>query len=335
MPDHLTFGYLYDFRNPVPFRRPWTDVYAETLDMVAWTESLGFGGAWVAEHHCAEDGYLPSPLVALGAMAARTSRIIIGTAVALAPLYHPVRFAEDCAVLDILARGRLEMALAIGYRRRETEAYGVDFTKRGSRFDEFLQIVQPLWAGETVSFEGKHFSVSNARIVPSALNQRIPLFIGGFADKAMERIAKYADGYFGNEDSCAPYLRKLEAQGKDPASGRIRLTELFLTVAHDPDRAMDELAPYYHYVNNSYGEWANEDKAVGVEDGLKPMSLDEFKASGTLKILTPEAAIAKFRSLRERMPVEHIMMMMPAGMPVEIFRRQAQLFADEVLPAFA
>ncbi|RYE64493.1 MAG: LLM class flavin-dependent oxidoreductase, partial [Oxalobacteraceae bacterium] len=150
MSGQLTFGYLYDFRNPPQWQRPWESVYAEILDVVSWTEQVGFRGAWVPEHHLADDGYMPAPLIALTAMAARTKQIKLGSAIALAPLYNPVRFAEDCAVLDIFSSGRLEMGLAIGYRKRETAAFGVDFTKRGKLFDEWLQIVTQLWAGEEV-----------------------------------------------------------------------------------------------------------------------------------------------------------------------------------------
>lgn len=335
MSKKLTFGYLYDFRNPQPWRRPWAELYAETLDTIAWTESIGFQGAWVPEHHGAEDGYMPSPMVTLAAIAARTKTMAIGSGVALAPLYHPVRFAEDCAVLDTLANGRLEMALAIGYRRREAASYGVDFTKRGARFDEFLEIVRRLWAGETVTFEGKHYQVENARIVPPAPRGQVPLYIGGFAEKALARVAKYADGYFGNEDVCGLYADKLREQGKDPAEARIRIQGLFVTVARDPAAAMEELAPYFHYVNNAYSEWLNEDKAVGIADPmLKPMSLEDFKQSRILQIWTPEQAIEKFRAMQSRISIEHFMMMMPAGLPQDRFREYAQLFADEVLPAF-
>src|ERR1700756_4412128 len=99
----LTFGYLYDFRNPPQWHRPWAELYAETLDVIAETEALGFQGAWLPEHHLANDGYLPSPLVALAAIAARTKTMRIGTGVALGPLHHPVRFAEDAALVDILS----------------------------------------------------------------------------------------------------------------------------------------------------------------------------------------------------------------------------------------
>ncbi|MCE7796863.1 LLM class flavin-dependent oxidoreductase [Sphingobium sufflavum] len=335
MTGQIRFGYLYDFRNPAQWQRPWHELYADILDAVVATEALGFTGAWVPEHHGAEDGYMPAPNIALAAIAARTKTIRLGSAVGLAPLYHPVRFAEECAILDILSNGRLEMALAIGYRRRETEGYGVDFTRRGSRFDEFLHIVQRLWAGESVTFEGKHFTITNATIVPPPPRGRVPLYIGGFADKALVRVARYADGYFGNEEVCGLYADKLREEGKDPAAARIRIQGLFLAVADDPAAAMEELAPYYHHVNNSYGAWLNEDKAIGLDSPLlAPMTLDKFKASGILEILTPDQAIAKFKAMQSRIPVEHFMMMMPPGLPAERFLAYAQLFAREVAPAF-
>ena len=331
----LGFGYLFDFRNPPQWQRPFADLYAETIDLVVETEKLGFASAWVPEHHGAEDAYMPSPLVALAAMASRTSCIRLGSGIAIAPLYDAVRFAEDAAVLDILSNGRLDLGLAIGYRRREYAAAGLDFTKRGARFDEQLHILRALWAGETVTFEGKHFAIRDARIAPKPERQ-IPLFIGGFAEKALERVAKYADGYFGNEEVCGLYADKLRDQGKDPATARILIQGLFHTVAEDPEAAMEELAPYFHHVNNSYGAWLNEDKAIGIDDpALKPMCLDDFKKSGILRIDTPDQAIARFKAMQERIAVEHYMLMRPPGLPAERFLHYAGLFAREVMPAFA
>ena len=280
----LTFGYLYDLRNPPAWHRPWSELYAETIELIAWTESVGFAGAWIPEHHLAEDGYIPAPNLILAAIAARTSTIRLGTAVALAPLYDPVRFAEECAVLDILSNGRLDVALAIGYRKREYAALGVPFGTRGKRFDEFLQIVRALWAGETVSFAGEHYRVEGARIMPPAPQRTIPLYVGGFADKALDRVARHADGYYGNEEVYDRYAAKLPAYGKDPANGRIRIPDLFLTVARDPDDAFDELAPFYLHVNNSYGEWNAKDNALGLDlrwtrrDGRRGVSQERHPA---------------------------------------------------------
>ncbi len=332
---NLSFGYLYDFRNPQTWHRPPADLYAETLEFITWSETVGFQGAWVPEHHVANDGYMPSPLVALSAIAARTKTMRIGSGIALAPLYHPVRFAEDCAVLDAISGGRLAMGLAIGYRKRETAAYGIDFTKRGAIFDEFLEIVTRLWAGETVNFAGKHFAIESAFIQPRPASGRIPLYIGGFAPKALERVARYGTGYFGNEEFVAPYKEALIAQGKDPAKARVWIQSLFTVVADDPEAAMEELAHHFLHANNSYGAWLNEDKASGIDGLLKPMSLDDFKASGTLQILTPGEAIAHFKAMQSRIPVEHVMFMLPPGIPPMQFAKYADVFAKKVIPAFA
>src|ERR1019366_5905919 len=155
--------------------------------------------------HLADDGDMPSPLIALAAIAARTKRMKLGSGIALAPLYNPMRFAEDCAVLDIISGGRLEVGLAIGYRRRETAAFGVDFTKRGRMFDEWLQITTRLWAGETVDFAGQYYTLTGAKLMPPAPRGRIPLYIGSFTDKAMERVARYGDGFIGSGDLCNMY----------------------------------------------------------------------------------------------------------------------------------
>ena len=327
MPGKLTFGYMYDFRNPPQWHKPWDQVYAEIIDVAAWSEQVGFGFAWVPEHHMANDGYLPSPLVALAAIAARTKRIKIGSWVALAPLYHPTRFASDCAVLDIISGGRLELGLGVGYRPVEYRAMGVDFTKRGRLFDEWLEIVTRLWAGETLDYAGQHYQLDGVRMMPPAPRGRIPLYIGGFATKAIDRVLAYGDGYAGTPAGADTYVKKLREQGKDVSQAKVRIGDLFAVVARDPEQAMEELAPYYYHVNNSYGEWGAE--------GMTSMSLDEFKMSGVMQIMTPEAAIARYKAMQKRMPLDHVSMLMPPGISAERFVSYAQLFADEVLPAFA
>ena len=100
---------------------------------------------------------------------------------------------------------------------------------------------------------------------------------------------------------------------------------------------MQELAPYFHYVNNAYGRWLNEDRAsTGFDDNalLKPMTLEAFKTSGILRILTPGQAIDMFNEMLAKAPVEHFMMMLPPGIPPSKFAPYAEVFAREVIPAF-
>ncbi|HUL99915.1 MAG TPA: LLM class flavin-dependent oxidoreductase, partial [Mycobacterium sp.] len=184
-----------------------------------------------------------------------------------------------------------------------------------------------------VNFTGKHYIVKDARIIPPPPRGTMPLYIGGFTEKAMERVANYADGYLGNVEVCDLYLEKLKQHGKDPAQAAIRIPGLFLAVAEDPEKAMEELAPYYHHVYTCYGAWMNEDHALGMDRAMDPMELDGFKQSGILQILTPEQAVTHFKALKEQMPVEHYMMMRPPGLPATRFIEYAELFAAKVIPA--
>ena len=94
-----------------------------------------------------------------------------------------------------------------------------------------------------MSFEGRYYSVKNASLMPPPTRGHIPLYIGGSADKALEWVAQHGDGYFGEEMQCDRYKPKLRALGKDPEMAHVRIPGLFLAVAHDPEQAMEELAP--------------------------------------------------------------------------------------------
>lgn len=334
----MTFGYLHDFRNPPQFHRPWAEHYGEILDLFTHIEGLGFAAGWVPEHHVAEDGYMPSPIVALTAIAARTKTLRLGSSVALAPFYHPVRFAEDCAVADIVSGGRFEMTLGLGYRQAEADSYGLNFKARASRTNEFLEIVRRLWAGERFSYEGKHFQLKDSWIMPPPVRGHIPLYVGGLGEKGLERVAKYGDAYFGNIDACDLYLQKLQEAGKDPASARMLVGNLFMAVSEDPERALEELAPYFYHVNTVYSEWnleVEKSRQVDMADFPRPMTLEEFKTGGLLKVMTPDEAIAFIAGMRERAPIEHLMMLVPPGLPLKKFAPYAELFAKKVIPAFA
>src|SRR5271156_4182121 len=148
----MRFGLTTDFRNPPGSGKTSATVYAETIELFTWAESLGFDAAYVFEHHFTDDDYMPSPMVAATAIAARTKRIRVGPDIAILPLYDPVRVAEDGAVLDVISNGLLDFGAGLGYREVEYTGYGLDLRKRGARANESLQIIRALWQGETVTF---------------------------------------------------------------------------------------------------------------------------------------------------------------------------------------
>jgi alkanesulfonate monooxygenase SsuD/methylene tetrahydromethanopterin reductase-like flavin-dependent oxidoreductase (luciferase family) len=330
----LRFGLLFDFRNPPQWLQPWAKFYAGMIDFAAWTESLGFDDVWLSEHHCADDGYIPSPLVAATAIAVKTKRIRIGTAIATAPFYHPVRLAEDAAVLDIISGGRLELGLGLGYRQEEFTGYGLSLDGRGALTSEVMQILRRLWDGEVVTFKGRFFKLEKARIMPRPTQAHLPLWVGGFNRQAFRRAALYGDGIIGGGDMAARYhgyLAELAAAGKDPATARLLCGLLWFLVSEDPEKTFAEVAPHILHQINTYAQWLQST----THQIFTPADTTTLKASGQLKIVTPEEAIAIFRNLIATVPIEGIYgMVPPAGFPLERFAQHVELFANKVIPAF-
>src|SRR6187401_3596059 len=147
----------YDLRNPLQWWRDPATLYAETLEQIAWADTLGFGAVWLSEHHFTDEGYLPGLMPMLGAMAMRTTRMRLGTAVLLAPLYHPLRLAEEMAVVDALCGGRVDLGIAPGYRLKEFEVMGIPKSERGTRTDEIIELLIAAWTTPRVTYRGRHF----------------------------------------------------------------------------------------------------------------------------------------------------------------------------------
>src|SRR6266446_5064045 len=147
----IRFGLWYDFRNPSQWHQSPDQLYAATLDQIAWGENHGFDDVWLSEHHFIEDGYLPSILPVAAAIAARTKRIRIASGVLLMPFQNPVRLAEDIAVVGIISGGRFELGVGVGFKLEEFESFGVPFKDRGSRTNPSLDIMRRHPSGGTVT----------------------------------------------------------------------------------------------------------------------------------------------------------------------------------------
>ena len=126
--------------------------YRRATEQIVWAEKFGFDSAWVAQHHFDEsEGGLPAPLVFLAQIAARTSRIRLGTGIITLPMESPVRVAEDAAVLDILSGGRLEVGMGTGGTASAFAAFGLDSARRSEIFGKHLAVVLDAWRGSSLS----------------------------------------------------------------------------------------------------------------------------------------------------------------------------------------
>jgi putative FMN-dependent luciferase-like monooxygenase len=132
-------------------------------EQIVFAEARGFDSAWVAQHHFdADEGGLPAPLVFLAQIAARTSRIRLGTGIITLPLENPVRVAEDTAVLDLICGGRLEVGMGTGGTASAFTAFGLDSAARGEIFGRHLDTVLRGWRGESLAGE------NGPRLYPTA-----------------------------------------------------------------------------------------------------------------------------------------------------------------------
>src|SRR6266700_1476557 len=157
---------LFTAQVPPGSGRTFSEEYADVLALTRDAEEVGFDSVWVSEHHGAADGYLPSLTALLAAMAAVTRRVELGMGVVLGPFQHPLRFAEDCAVVDNIAGGRLIVGLAPGWREEEFRAFGVPITERVGRNAELVKICRLAWSGRRFSFEGKYHRYEQVAVTP-------------------------------------------------------------------------------------------------------------------------------------------------------------------------
>lgn len=140
----------FDFRCPPGNATPAEELYRAALEMAAYADGRGVDVLGLSEHHSTEDGYLSAPLTVATAMAACTRRAMISIAALLVPLYDPIKLAEDLAVLDIIARGRLMVIAGIGYREQEYHALGRDWARRACNCPFFpASTTTPWWTPTT------------------------------------------------------------------------------------------------------------------------------------------------------------------------------------------
>lgn len=165
-------------------------------------EALGFADVWVSDHviQPAAQRYpsphLYEPLLTLAWAAAATERIGLGTSVLVVPQYHPLQLANSLASLDRLAAGRLRLAVGVGWSAAEYEALGQDFSTRGRRLDEALEIFEEVWTNDPASYDGEHYQFSEIRLLPKPAHP-IPIWIGGTSPAALRRAVAYGSGYQG------------------------------------------------------------------------------------------------------------------------------------------
>lgn len=173
---------------PLPGRQLVGAASEQFLVEASAAEEAGFDGIWVPERHARVETFMPSPLVLLAALAARTNHVTLATTVMLPSLYNPMLVAESLAQIDQLSGGRLVFGAGVGFNEDYFRLFGVPKHRLGARFEESMEVIRRAWTEERVTFKGEFFEFNDVFMTPKPYQSpRPPVWIGAHYDKAIRR----------------------------------------------------------------------------------------------------------------------------------------------------
>src|ERR1700752_1027723 len=170
-----------------PSARSSQEIFSRGVEVAQAAETLGFGNVWLAEHHFSTYGYLSRPVQLATYIAAKTTRLRVGTAVIVVPLHHPLVIAEEIATLDLLSGGRLDIGLGRGYQHYEFERFGLELESGRARWEESVDIIMKALEGRPFTYDGKLFKVPETTIFPQPVQKpRLPIWITAQSPDSIE-----------------------------------------------------------------------------------------------------------------------------------------------------
>lgn len=318
----------YDMRR-APGSAPHRALYSAMIEQAKWADQLGFTTISLSEHHATADGYMPSPLVVGGAVAAATEQIPITVAAVVAPLWDPIRLAEDLATLDNIAGpGRLIVTFVIGYRELEFDIMGQEFARRGQRIDEVIGVLRQAWTGEPFEYEGHTVAVHPVPATPGG-----PMLVmGGSTPLAARRAARHGMGMIPSHFDPAieaAYADECARSGRPPIFVSRPLGPNFVHISKDPERDWARIGPLALHDAVQFAAWQPGDYVSMTES--RADDLDALKKEGVYRIMTPEQTVAMLRE----MPAESqglILHPLMGGIDPEWSWESLELLQHEVLP---
>ena len=324
----LRFGVSYDFRNPVDSGIANPDFYAAIIEQVKWLDQLGAELVWFTEHHFIDDGYLPSWAPVAGAMASVTKNVRFNTDICLLPFNHPVRLAEDLAVLDNLSNGRAEIGLGLGYAPHEFRGFGIPKSHRVSLMEEGLTILKRCFTGEKFSFKGKRYALNDVLITPSYVQEGgPPLWIATMSEAGADRVARF-DAHILPQGlrhrAFEPWIKALEASGRDPKYYRTGIIRSVL-VTDDLERDWSEVRVAERYRMALYRRFFEESQEGFGEKG-EPIP-QTWIVGDVASCVDQVVSFVKAFGITDM-----VTMAAPPGMPVHALNESLQRFFQDVVP---
>ena len=312
----MKLGIISDLRNPQDprFHRPWAQHYSEFLDLMVQLENIGFEMVVFPEHHFEPDGYIPNPIPMMTAVAMKTKNMMVGADLFRLPDWHPVRLAEDVAMVDIISNGRvLFKAGAGGPFPAVSEGLGWNWRNLLSRSAETLQIVKNCWTEEVFDWEGKHYRLKGVRSMPKPVQQpHPPIFMPAQSAKSVERNAR--EGYGATMGAGRWTIEReslgwwkewhgswLEALARHNRTKEECPVSMFMNLfcTEDPERAWAKYGAGMLHVKHSYD----------LLSGLPPTPATPEELPNWDKVfLTPDQMVKLLREILEGAAPDHLLL---------------------------
>ena len=312
---------------------PLEEVYSRALERIEIMDKAGFDAVWLAEHHFTTFSVCPSVHMLGTLAAARTRRLRIGTAVSLAALYHPLRLAEEVALLDMLSGGRVNWGAGRGFAFSEFKAFGVPPEESAARFREAVEIVLKSWTEQRFSFQGTHFNFDDIELLPKPLQRpHPPVWMAATSESAIDWAAGRGFSILMDPhasmrelgDKRRHYAGKLAAAGFSDKGRDIPMARL-VALASTASEAEAIARRGAQWIVDSYsGPQHAHRKAMPPRtyDGKEPVQhyVDSVVLHGT-----PQSVVEQVARLKEEIGLNYLMC---APLSRETFR----LLVDKVVP---
>ncbi|MEI8178496.1 LLM class flavin-dependent oxidoreductase [Aestuariivirga sp.] len=325
------------------------DVARHTLEMVQMAEDGGFHIVWSAEHHALEMTIAPDPFQILTWWGANTSKIRLGTAVAVAPYWHPIKLAGEAAFTDLITGGRLEFGIGSGAYQREFDRMypGLKQTDGWKYMQEMLPAVLALWQGD-YEHKGEFWQFPTSTSVPKPLQQpHPPLWVAARAPITYDFAVKHGLNIMSwpltrPMSEAELYKSRLdEAMVNNPGKKRPIFAMMRHTVLYDrkedwmvPVRAAQRQLGQFENLFKNMGDVKNGfPKGIDLHDIANRSEYDPQMLSTNLMFGTPDEVIAKLRPY-ETLGVDQFTYYASLGLGMKEQKRSLELFCKEVIPAF-
>jgi len=322
--------------------------FAEGFDLVDAAEAWGLDCAWLAEFHFNPGrSVLSSPMLTATAIASRTKRMRVGSAVYVLPLANsPLRIAEEVATLDQISGGRFDFGIGRSGFKGSYRSYGVDYDESQARFDEALAILRRAWAGGKFSYEGAYYTVTDAEVVPAPLQKpHPPLRMAATSAGTFEKVAREGlpvfvglrgDGLGFLAESLGHYRQAWKANGH-PGDGSAYLRVPAYVGADARDAYDTPRAGIEHYFARQARMVMAQspDGRKGIAETLAALDYDEIRAS-RVAFGTAAEVTDRFREWQDVLGIDGVVLELNAGgmLSADAVKASLNRICHEVMPAF-